>query len=319
MKKDFQNEIKLTRRDILKMSFSITAAPLLERYNSLCMENLNIQHNILMKKLPKSDQTIPVVGLGTWKTFDAGESEKELVDLKEVLSLLVSSGAAVIDSSPMYGSSESVIGKLSHELKIRNKLFLATKVWISGREAGIKQMNASFKKLNTTLVDLMQVHNLVDVHTHIKTLKGWKDQGKIKYFGITHYQSIAYPEMIKIIKKENPDFVQFNYNIADREAEKQMLPICMDHGVAVLINRPFEEGDLFQKIKNKPLPAWAGELDISSWAQFFLKFIISHEGVTCAIPGTSKVNHLKDNLKAGSGRMPDSKEREKMIEYYHSL
>jgi diketogulonate reductase-like aldo/keto reductase len=222
-------------------------------------------------------------------------------------------------TEPMYGASETVVGNLSTELKIRDKLFLATKVWTSGKQAGINQMNASLLKMRTQTMDLMQVHNLVDVNTHLKTLRNWKEQGKTKYIGITHYTTGAYPELMKLIKNEKPDFVQFNYNIAIRDAEKELLPLAKDKGVAVIINRPFEEGALFPVVKGKTLPAWCRDYDIKSWGQFFLKFIVSHPAVTCTIPGTSKVKHLEDNLGAGIGRLPDDAGRRKMIELFQRM
>ena len=279
----------------------------------------NPEGEIEKRVIKSSGAKIPVIGLGTWQTFDVDNSEEERSALREVLKTLVAKGASVIDSSPMYGASETVVGDLSAELKIRDKLFLATKVWTSGRETGINQMNESFSKMKTKTMDLMQVHNLVDVHTHIKTLRSWKEQGKIKYFGITHYTSSAYPDLIRLIKNEKPDFVQFNYNISVREAENELLPLAEDKGVAIIINRPFEEGALFTSVRGKNLPEWVKEYDINSWGQYFLKFIISNPAVTCVIPGTSKVKHLEDNLGAGFGKLPDQAGRKKLIEYFKNL
>jgi diketogulonate reductase-like aldo/keto reductase len=269
--------------------------------------------------IPVSGESIPCVGLGTWRTFDANPGGRETEPLKDVLRTLVNKGAAIIDSSPMYGSSETVVGDLSNDLKIRKKIFLATKVWTSGKEAGIGQMEESFRKMKAGTMDLMQVHNLVDVNTHIKTLREWKEKGRIRYWGITHYLASAYPEMIRIIKNEKPDFVQFNYNIRRREAEKELLPYTKEKGVAVIINRPFEEGQLFNQVQNATLPGWATDYSIKSWAQFFLKFILSNSAVTCTIPGTSKANHLEENLDAGAGPYPDDKTRQRMIDYFNSI
>lgn len=196
----------------------------------------------------------------------------------------------------MYGSSETVVGDLSHQLNIRSKLFLATKVWTNGEEVGIQQMNRSFQKMKTDKMDLVQVHNLVDVHTHLKTLRSWKEEGKIKYFGITHYLPGVYPDMVRLIKNEKPDFVQFCYNVRTRDAEKELLPLAKDKGVAVIINRPFEEGNLFDVVRGKQLPSWVKEYDIKSWPEFFIKFILSHPAVTCTIPGTSNPLHLQKML-----------------------
>jgi diketogulonate reductase-like aldo/keto reductase len=269
--------------------------------------------------IPVSGEKIPVVGLGTWRTFNVDPGGRDAEPLKRVLSTLVNKSASVIDSSPMYGASETVVGDLSDALKIRNKTFLANKVWTSGKEAGIRQMEASFRKMKTATMDLMQVHNLVDAGIHIKTLREWKDKGKIRYWGITHYMAAAYSEMIRIIKNEKPDFVQFNYNIYRREAETELLPYAKEKGVAVIINRPFEEGELFNRVQHIALPDWVNEYGIKSWAQFFVKFILSHSAVTCTIPGTSKANHLEENLNAGSGPIPDEKARQKMISYFESI
>ena len=304
-----------SRREVLKLGLGLSISPFLAGSNYLSATD----EPITKRPIPVSGEMIPVIGLGTWRTFDAGNSKEKRVALTEVLKTLVKKGASVIDSSPMYGSSETVVGDLSQELNIRSKLFLATKVWTSGKEDGIRQMNQSFQKMKTDKMDLMQVHNLVDVHTHLKTLRSWKDEGKIKYFGITHYVPGVYPEMIRLIKTEKPDFVQFCYNIATRDAEKELLPLAKEKGVAVLINRPFEEGNLFNVVEGHPLPPWAKEYDITSWAQFFLKFIISHPAVTCAIPGTSKALHLADNLGAATGKLPDEKTRNKLAAYFNAI
>jgi diketogulonate reductase-like aldo/keto reductase len=269
--------------------------------------------------IPVSGETIPVVGLGTWRTFDAGNSKEKRADLLEVIKMLIQKEASVIDSSPMYGSSETVVGDLSQQLNKRNKLFLASKVWTSGKEDGIRQMNQSFQKMKTEKMDLMQVHNLIDVQTHLKTLRNWKEEGKIKYFGITHYIPGVYPELIRLIKTGKPDFVQCCYNVATRDAEKELLPVAKEKGVAVIINRPFEEGNLFNRVAGKSLPPWAKEYDINSWAQFFIKLIISHAAVTCTIPGTSNALHLAENLAAASGKLPDEKIRNKMADYFASI
>lgn len=271
------------------------------------------------RAIPVSGEMIPVIGLGTWRTFDAGNSKEKRKALLEVLKKLKQKGASVIDSSPMYGSSETVVGDLSTELNIRSNVFMATKVWTNGKEDGIQQMNQSFQKMKTDKMDLLQVHNLVDVHTHLKTLRSWKEEGKIRYFGITHYLPGQYPEMVRLIKNEKPDFVQCCYNVADRDAEKELLPVAKEKGVAVLINRPFREGDLFNVARGHELPAWAKEYDINNWSQFFLKFILSHSAVTCAIPGTSNASHLEENIGAATGKLPDEKTRNRMAEYFKGI
>jgi aryl-alcohol dehydrogenase-like predicted oxidoreductase len=274
---------------------------------------------MLKRPIPRSGEPLPAVGLGTWQTFDVGANDPARTELKEVLRQLVEMGGSVVDSSPMYGESERVVGDLSAALGIRERLFLATKVWTSGREAGIKQMEDSFRLMRTKRMDLMQVHNLLDLGTHLKTLREWKAAGKIRYLGITHYHSGAYADLERLIKTKEYDFVQFNYSMDEREAEARLLPLCADSGTAVLINRPFSQAGLFGKVRGRPLPPWAKDFDCASWAQFFLKYILAHPAVTCVIPGTRRVAHLKDNLQAGAGRLPDAAMRRRMVEYLQSL
>jgi diketogulonate reductase-like aldo/keto reductase len=219
----------------------------------------------------------------------------------------------------MYGSSESVAGDLVAELGARKRLFIATKVWTSGRDAGIRQMEESFGKLRVERMDLMQVHNLLDVATHTKTLQEWKQKGRLRYIGITHYSSSAYDTIERLLKSKQYDFLQINYSLEEPESEKRLLPLAAELGSAVIINRPFAEGALFRRVKGKALPAWAQELGIASWAQYFLKWIVSHPAVTCAIPGTGKPEHMKDNLAAGYGRVPDAAARRRMADFFHSL
>lgn len=274
---------------------------------------------ILKRIIPSSGQFIPAIGLGTWRVFDAGASRDRRARLTRVLQNLQTGGGTVIDSSPMYGSSETVVGDLTNELQIRNSLFLATKVWTRGREEGIRQMNESIGRMKAGTIDLMQVHNLVDVHTHLPVLRKWKDEGRIKYIGITHYLPSVYQEMMKLIREERLDFIQCNYNIAVRDAERELLPLAKDKGVAVLINRPFNEGGLFDAVRGKPLPAWASDYGIAGWPSFFLKYLLSNPAVTCAIPGTSDPVHMVENLQAGMGDLPDEKTRKRMVAYFDSL
>jgi len=276
-------------------------------------------HAILRRPIPRSGERLPAVGVGTWQTFDVGAGAPERAELKEVLRLLVAGGGSVLDSSPMYGKSESVVGDLTAALGLRGKLFFATKVWTRGRDAGIQQMRDSFRLMRTKRMDLMQVHNLQDLATHAKTLREWKADGRIRYIGITHYHAGAHAELERLVKSREWDFAQFNYSMAEREAETRLLRACADAEVAVIVNRPFSTGALFPRVKGKPLPEWAAEFDCASWAQFFLKYILSHPAVTCAIPGTSRVSHLKDNLQAGAGRLPDAAMRRRMVEYLERL
>jgi diketogulonate reductase-like aldo/keto reductase len=268
---------------------------------------------VMAKKIPSTGEALPAIGVGTWQTFDVGADAAARAQLREVLRLL--NGNAV-DSSPMYGTSEAVAGDLIAELGIRDQLFMATKVWTRGREEGIQQMETSFKRLRVKRMDLMQVHNLTDVETHTKTLLEMKSQKKIRYLGITHYTSSAYGEVERWLRTRQYDFLQINYSLGERESEKRLLPMALDQKVAVIINRPFAEGALFRRTKNKPLPPWASELGIRSWAQYFLKWIISHPAVTCAIPGTGNPKHMQDNLGAGTGELPSAQQRKQMTEYF---
>lgn len=302
------------RRQALRL---LAGAPLLMFAMTRAAEKVSTSG--LQRPIPRSGELLPAVGLGTWQTFDAGPRAPERAELKEVLRLFVDLGGSVVDSSPMYGEAERVVGDLAAELGIRPRLFLATKVWTSGREAGIRQMENSFKLMRAQRLDLMQVHNLLDVATHFKTLREWKTAGRIRYLGITHYYSGAYAELERLVKTNAYDFVQFNYSMAEREAEERLLPLCAETGTAVIINRPFAHASLFGRVKGKPLPPWAAEFDCKSWAQFFLKYILAHPAVTCVIPGTGRVTHLNDNLQAGIGRLPDAATRRRMVEYLERL
>jgi aryl-alcohol dehydrogenase-like predicted oxidoreductase len=271
--------------------------------------------SIIQRPIPRTGELLPVIGLGTWQTFDVGKSPSAREPLKAVLRDFVRLHGKVIDSSPMYGNSESVVGDLAAELGARQRLFLATKVWTSGRDAGIRQMDESFRRLRTEVMDLMQVHNLVDWRVHLDTLRDWKKQGKVRYVGVTHYTASAYDQLARVLETEDLDFVQLNYSIAERDAERRLLPLAADKRIAVLVNRPFAAGGLFSKLRGKQLPPWANEIGCASWAQFLLKFVISHPAVTCAIPATSKAQHLADNMGAGVGALPDSRMRERMARY----
>src|SRR6185369_14977655 len=226
-------------------------------------------------------EDIPAIGLGTWQVFDVGNDTAERAPLREVIANFQKAGGKMIDSSPMYGSAESVAGDLVAELGLRDKLFIATKVWTRGREDGIREMERSFQRLKVKQMDLMQVHNLLDVDVHTKTLLDWKEQKKVRYIGITNYTASAHAEVHKQLKKQKYDFLQINYSLAEREAEKNLLKICKDQGIAVIANRPFAEGAMFKRVRGKPLPPWAAEIGVASWAQYFLKWIVGHPAVTC--------------------------------------
>ena len=253
-----------------------------------------------------------MIGFGTWQTFDIGSDQQEFERRKQVLAVLFEAGGKVIDSSPMYGSAEAVVGQLLHDTEARPKAFLATKVWTRGRAAGISQMKASLANLQTRSIDLMQIHNLVDWRTHLGTLRAWKEQQRFRYIGITHYTVSELNSLAAIIRDERLDFVQLGYSLNVRAAENRLLPLAAERGVAVIVNQPFDSGALFAKVRGKTLPAWASEFDCTSWAQFFLKYILGHPAVTCVIPGTAKPEHARDNVAAGFGRLPGEAERQRM-------
>jgi aryl-alcohol dehydrogenase-like predicted oxidoreductase len=277
------------------------------------------QPEMLKRPIPRTGEMISAVGFGTYSVFDVGQSKIDRDPLKEVLRLFAEAGSGMVDSSPMYGSAERVVGDLAGELGVRDSLFLATKVWTMGRETGIRQMEDSLRLLHTNVIDLMQVHNLMDWEAHFETLRAWKEQGRIRYTGITHYATSAFNAMERVMKAAYPDFIQIYYSIATRQAEERLLPLAADLGIGVIVNRPFETADLFGRVRGKRLPAWTEEFACTSWAQFFLKFILSHPTVTCAIPATGSAAHLMDNRKAGSGPLPDVRTRKKMLQYVDSL
>lgn len=274
---------------------------------------------MLTRAIPSSKEKLPVIGLGTWQAFDANLAADIRKQFEDVLSLFVSLGGRLIDSSPMYGRAEEVMGELTSALGIREKLFLATKVWTRGKQSGIQSIDRSMALLHTNRIDLMQVHNLVDVNTQLATLREWKQQGRIRYIGITHYESGALSEIEKLMRSETFDFLQINYSVMELEAEERVLPLAQERGIAVIANRPFGAGDLFGKVRSKPLPDWATEFDCRSWAQFFLKWIVANAAIACAIPATNKPHHLEDNMQGGVGRLPDAKMRRRMMELVSSL
>ncbi len=274
---------------------------------------------LIERAIPSSGEKLPVIGVGTWQTFDVGGDAAARAALREVLTLFVQAGGRVIDSSPMYGSSETVTGDLTAGAGLAGKLFVATKVWTSGRDEGIRQMEQSFARLRVARMDLMQVHNLVDAATHTKTLEDWKARDRVRYLGITHYTSSAYAEVEHWLKTGRYQFLQINYSLAERSSEDRLLPLARDKNVAVVINRPFAEGALFRRVGGKAVPAWAAEFGATTWAQFFLKWIVSHPAVTCAIPGTGKPEHMADNLAAGKGLLPDAAMRLRMARHFDSL
>jgi aryl-alcohol dehydrogenase-like predicted oxidoreductase len=266
------------------------------------------------RKVPATGEMLGVVGLGTWQTFDVGNAATERAPLALVLRTLFEAGGSVVDSSPMYGRSEAVAGDLLAAAGTRDKAFIATKVWTSGRDAGIAQMQQSLKLFHTDHIDLMQIHNLLDWQVHLPTLQAWKKEGRIRLMGVTHYTESAHDALDAVLRQGGFDFVQINYAIDDRGAERRLLQTARDKGVAVLVNRPFGGGGLMRKLSGRPLPGWAKDIGCTSWAQILLKFVLAQPAVTCVIPGTAKPEHMRDNVKAGLGAYPDDRMRQRMID-----
>lgn len=273
---------------------------------------------MIFRTIPRTGEQLPVIGFGTWQVLDVSASLKD-EQLTQVLQTVHSAGGRLIDSSPMYGKAEETIGRLTKDMPQKDDFFYATKVWTTGREEGIRQMDTSFKLMGRATMDLMQIHNLVDWRTHLETLKQWKAEGKVRYIGITHYTDAYHAELEDLISTGDFDFVQFNYSLFARHAEQRLLDAASHHGVATLINRPFGEGAHIRKVKNKPLPAWAVDYGIESWGALLLKYIISHPAVTCVIPATSKPQHATDNMQAMQGDMVDEAGLKKMREWADSL
>jgi diketogulonate reductase-like aldo/keto reductase len=271
------------------------------------------------RKIPASGEDIPVIGMGSSDTFDVGTDGMKRAVLQGVLRNLVDAGGSVIDTSPMYGSAESVLGDLIDELRLGPKLWLATKVWTRGREAGAKQIDDSFARLRAKRLDLLQIHNLLDWREHVPTLRALQASGKVRYSGITHYRADAHAELERVLGAEKFDWLQVNYSLAEPEAAARLLPFCQDKGIAVMVNRPFADGALFARARGKPLPPWAAEVGCESWGQFFLRWVAAHPAVTCVIPATSKPQHMIDNAVAGRAPLPDAAQRERMRAYWESL
>ena len=271
------------------------------------------------RSIPKSGEALPVIGMGSWITFDVGRDQSARDQRVEVLRAFFEAGGAMIDSSPMYRTSEEVIGHALERLKDNASLFSATKVWTPSARRGPEQMEASRRLWGVERFDLLQVHNLVEWEGHLETLRAWKAEGRVRYLGITTSHGRRHAAFERLMATEPLDFVQFTYNLVDREAERRLLPLAAERGLAVIVNRPFRRGALFDAYAGRPLPAWAAEVDCANWAQFFLKFVVSHPVVTCAIPATSRVDHMRENMGAAYGRLPDPKLRQRMIRYVEDL
>jgi aryl-alcohol dehydrogenase-like predicted oxidoreductase len=270
--------------------------------------------NLILRTIPGTDEQLPVSGMGSARTFNVDDPDdpETLERLKKVLQAFYDGGGRVLDTSPMYGNAEIVLGKLMKELGLTDKLWIATKVWTRGKQAGIEQMERSLERLGRDRLELIQVHNLKDTQTHLETLRAWKDEGRIRYLGATHYREDHHDELLELIRREELDFLQFNYNLNERNADEELLPACADRGVATLINEPYNKGNLFRQVGDRPLPDWASELGCQSWAQLFLKYLIGHPAVTAVIPATGDPEHAAENAAAGRGAVPDEAMRERI-------
>ncbi len=305
----------ITRRQILKLAAAMLAVPVSE----LFADNATSKLQLIQRKIPSSGELLPVIGMGTSRTFNTDNDPESLAKLTAVIKAFFAAKGMVIDSSPMYGSAEARVGDVLRSMTNHPKVFAATKVWTSGREQGIADMQQSARRMNVKYFDLIGVHNLVDWRTQLDTLKNWKKEGKVRYIGITTSHGRDHDEFIQVMKNEPIDFVQFSYNIANLDAEREILPVARDKGIATMINRPYQRGSLFRKSKGKALPEMAKEIDCTSWGQFYLKFILGHPDITCAIPATSKAKHMVDNMQANFGRLPDAAQRKEMLKYFNSL
>lgn len=271
------------------------------------------------RRIPKSGEAIPIIGMGSWITMNVGNNAALRADRLKVVQAFFDQGGRMIDSSPMYGSSEEVIGWCMAHVTDPTPLFATTKVWTPTQWIGVRQMEDSFRLWGVDRFDLMQVHNLLDWEAHLETLLEWKTAGRVRHIGISTSHGRRHDELMEIMASQPIDFVQFTYNLLDRDAEQRLLPLAAERDIAVIINRPFQRGGLFDHTDGHPLPGWAAEFDATTWAQFFLKFVVSHPAVTCAIPATSRVDHLLENMDAGRGRLPDGEMRQRMIRHIESL
>jgi diketogulonate reductase-like aldo/keto reductase len=295
----------MNRRDFIEAVAAWSALPL-----------VGIEQTVIAKPIPSSGERIPVLGMGTWQTFDVGRSADVRARLRNVLQAFFDRGGRLIDSSPMYARSEGVVGELLPQVRPRPSLIAASKVWIYGKRLGVVQIEESRKEWAIPRFDLLQVHNLLDWEAHLETLREMKANGRLRYVGVTTSHGRRHDELERIIKQEKLDFVQFTYNLSDRSVEQRLLPLALERGIAVIINRPLDGGELFDRVRGKPLPPWAGEIGAQTWAQYFLKFVVSHPGVTLAIPATSQPAHMTENMGAAVGSMPDASMRRRMAEYF---
>lgn len=306
----FKNAKHWNRREVLASAVAVGLSPVLVSAS---------EERMLRRPVPASDnETLPVIGIGTYEVFDVAGSAAEIAEREELLRLLTQAGGSVVDTSPMYRRSEDVIGQLIRQRGARDDLFLATKVWTDGAEAGRRQMQRSAELMHTKTIDLMQVHNLRDTDVHMRSIRELQESGQIRYSGLTHYRADALPALEAQMKQFKPQFIQINYSLGEREADQRLLPLAADMGVAVIANRPYQGGALFRAVRGRELPGWAADF-APSWGQFFLKYIVSHPAVTCAIPATSKAAHMRDNVQAGFGELPDTAMRKRMVEFIRTL
>jgi len=307
----------LRRRTLIKAGLAIGA-------NLFCQpEKLPAQSQqpLIRKKIPSSGEAMPIIGIGTARRYEDVKTDAEKVPLRETIKQFHALGGTVIDSSPSYGTAEAVVGELVDGLKIRDSLFLATKVSLrkGGREEGVAQIDASFKKYRTNKIDLLAVHNLLDTDTQLKTIRELKAAGRVRYVGITTSFDNQYRDFEQVMRKETLDFIQVDYALDNRDAGERIIPLAAERGMAVMINLPFGRGRLFSAVQGKKLPEWASEFDCASWAQFFLKYIVSHAAITCAVPGMARPEYVVDNLGAARGRLPDAAMRKRMEQLIDGL
>lgn len=306
----------INRRDTLKLGAGLVALPAV---TALGVEGAAAQTGVIAKVIPSSGEKIPVIGMGTSRTFDMKGNAESLAQLTEVMQAFVDGGGTVIDSSPMYGRAEERVGDVLRGMSPRPRVFAATKVWTRGKNKGIEQMRESEERMGAKPFDLIAVHNLKDWKTHLETLARWKEEGRVRYVGITTSHGRYHDDFEQLMATQPLDFVQFSYNIENRAAEERLLPLAAEHGIATMINRPFQRGDLFDRARGKPLPPLAAELGCTSWAQFFLKYIAGHPAVTCIIPATAKARHMRDNMQANKGVLPDAGQRVAMQTTFENL
>lgn len=309
----------LDRRQVLQLGSSLLAWPAARLFAADTPTTRSPVSNIIQRAIPSSGELLPVIGMGTSRTFDTDDSAQILNQLKDVMQVFLAGGGTVIDSSPMYGNAETRVGEVLQTFQQRPEIFAATKVWTTGKEQGVTQMQESARRMGVEHFDLIAIHNLQDWRTQLQTLTRWKAEGKVKYIGITTSHGRSHPELLDIMRREPLDFVQFSYNIEDRTAEQELLPVAQERGIATMINRPYQRGSLFAKSKGHALPDVALELDCDSWGQFYLKFILGHSAATCIIPATSNAGHMSDNMKANFGPVPDKDQRVEMLRVFQAL